>query len=55
MAILSAMINALSCFHPELFELEDAERAARLLGAVVAGATRREEQRSDQHNGGSQR
>jgi citrate synthase len=23
MAILSAMINALSCFHPELFELED--------------------------------
>ncbi|MBK5968917.1 MULTISPECIES: citrate synthase [Thiorhodovibrio] len=26
MAILSAMINALSCFHPELFELEDADR-----------------------------
>jgi citrate synthase len=25
MAILSAMINALSCFHPEIFELEDKE------------------------------
>jgi citrate synthase len=38
MAILSAMINALSCFHPELFELEDAERfrmaAARLISKI---------------------
>ncbi|MBK1732720.1 citrate synthase [Thiococcus pfennigii] len=38
MAILSAMINALSCFHPELFELEDQERfrmaAARLISKI---------------------
>jgi citrate synthase len=38
MAILSAMINALSCFHPELFELEDADRfrvaAARLISKI---------------------
>jgi citrate synthase len=38
MAILSAMINALSCFYPELFELEDPERfrgaAARLISKV---------------------
>ena len=38
MAILSAMINALSCFHPELFELEDQDRfrmaAARLISKV---------------------
>jgi citrate synthase len=38
MAILSAMINALSCFHPELFELEDRERfrmaAARLISKI---------------------
>ena len=38
MAILSAMINALSCFHPELFELEDDERfrlaAARLISKI---------------------
>jgi citrate synthase len=38
MAILSAMINALSCFHPELFELEDEERfrlaAARLISKI---------------------
>ena len=38
MAILSAMINALSCFHPELIELEDAERfrmaAARLISKI---------------------
>ncbi|MEY6433936.1 citrate synthase [Thioalkalicoccus limnaeus] len=38
MAILSAMINALSCFHPELFELEDPERfrmaAARLISKI---------------------
>jgi citrate synthase len=38
MAILSAMINALSCFHPEFFELEDPERfegaAARLISKV---------------------
>ena len=38
MAILSAMINALSCFHPELFELEEAERfrmaAARLISKI---------------------
>jgi citrate synthase len=38
MAILSAMINALSCFYPEIFELEDAERfrmaAARLISKI---------------------
>jgi citrate synthase len=38
MAILSAMINALSCFHPEFFELEDPDRfegaAARLISKV---------------------
>jgi citrate synthase len=38
MAILSAMINALSCFYPELFELEDADRfrmaAARLISKI---------------------
>ncbi len=38
MAILSAMINALSCFHPELIELEDPEQfrnaAARLLSKI---------------------
>ncbi len=38
MAILSAMINTLSCFHPEFFELDDAERfeqaAARLISKV---------------------
>jgi len=38
MAILSAMINALSCFHPHLLEIEDEETfhevAAQLLGKV---------------------
>jgi len=38
MAILSAMINALSCFYPEFLELEDAEHvrmaAARLISKV---------------------
>jgi citrate synthase len=38
MAILSAMINALSCFHPELMELEDEDRfrmaAARLISKI---------------------
>ena len=38
MAILSAMINALSCFHPELLELEDTAQfrvaAARLISKV---------------------
>jgi len=38
MAILSAMLNALSCFYPELFELEDDEQfraaAARLISKV---------------------
>lgn len=38
MAILSAMINALSCFYPELFELEDHDlfqlAAARLISKV---------------------
>jgi citrate synthase len=38
MAILSAMINALSCFHPELLELDDADRfrlaAARLISKI---------------------
>jgi citrate synthase len=38
MAILSAMINALSCFHPQFFELEDdnkfEEAAARLISKV---------------------
>ncbi len=38
MAILSAMINALSCFHPELHELDDAEQfrmaAARLISKI---------------------
>ena len=38
MAILSAMINALSCFHPELLELEDAAQfrmaAARLISKI---------------------
>ncbi|MCF7984700.1 MAG: citrate synthase [Thiohalocapsa sp.] len=38
MAILSAMINALSCFHPELHELEDSdqirEAAARLISKI---------------------
>ena len=38
MAILSAMINTLSCFHPEFFELEDSGRfeqaAARLISKV---------------------
>ncbi len=38
MAILSAMINALSCFYPELFELEDetrlCEAAARLISKI---------------------
>jgi len=38
MAILSAMINALSCFYPELFELEDEKlfqlAAARLISKV---------------------
>ena len=38
MAILSAMINALSCFHPELLELEDATQfrmaAARLISKI---------------------
>ena len=38
MAILSAMINALSCFHPELHELDDDEQfrmaAARLISKI---------------------
>ncbi len=38
MAILSAMISTLSCFHPEFFQLEDSERfeqaAARLISKV---------------------
>ncbi len=38
MAILSAMINALSCFHPEIFELEDEAHfrraAARLISKI---------------------
>jgi citrate synthase len=38
MAILSAMINALSCFHPELLTLDDAsqfrEAAARLISKI---------------------
>jgi citrate synthase len=38
MAILSAMINALSCFHPEMFELDDEDElrhaAARLISKV---------------------
>jgi citrate synthase len=38
MAILSAMINAMSCFHPELMEIEDPESfrnaAARLISKV---------------------
>ncbi len=38
MAILSAMINAMSCFYPELFQLEDHEKfeaaAARLISKV---------------------
>ncbi|MBP7711073.1 MAG: citrate synthase [Gammaproteobacteria bacterium] len=38
MAILSAMINTLSCFHPEFFELEDSSQleqaAARLISKV---------------------
>ncbi len=38
MAILSAMINALSCFHPELHELEDEHQfrhaAARLISKI---------------------
>jgi citrate synthase len=38
MAILSAMINALSCFHPELFELDQKEQirnaAARLISKI---------------------
>ena len=38
MAILSAMINALSCFHPEFYELEDPGKfeaaAARLISKV---------------------
>jgi citrate synthase len=38
MAILSAMINSLSCFYPELFELEDKrlfrEAAARLISKI---------------------
>ena len=38
MAILSAMINALSCFHPEMLELEDKahlmEASARLISKV---------------------
>ena len=38
MAILSAMINSLSCFHPELHELEDATQfrhaAARLISKI---------------------
>jgi citrate synthase len=38
MAILSAMINALSCFHPEFHELEDSdqirEAAARLISKI---------------------
>jgi citrate synthase len=38
MAILSAMINALSCFHPDLLELEDEDHfrlaAARLISKV---------------------
>ena len=38
MAILSAMINALSCFHPELLELDDSEQfrmaAARLISKI---------------------
>jgi len=38
MAILSAMINTLSCFHPEVFALEDPDRfqmaAARLISKV---------------------
>jgi citrate synthase len=38
MAILSAMINALSCFHPELHELEDVTQfrhaAARLISKI---------------------
>jgi len=38
MAILSAMINALSCFHPELHELEDESQfrhaAARLISKI---------------------
>ena len=38
MAILSAMINALSCFHPEFLELEDEDHlqdaAARLISKV---------------------
>jgi citrate synthase len=38
MAILSAMINALSCFHPELYELDDETQfrhaAARLISKI---------------------
>lgn len=38
MAILSAMINSLSCYHPEIMELEDTEKfrmaAARLLSKI---------------------
>lgn len=38
MAMLSAMINALSCFYPEVFELEDAnhlcEASARLISKI---------------------
>jgi citrate synthase len=38
MAILSAMINSLSCFHPELHEIEDEEQfrhaAARLISKI---------------------
>ncbi|MGF1547988.1 MAG: citrate synthase [Thiotrichales bacterium] len=38
MAMLSAMINALSCFYPQLFELDDAshlcEAAARLISKI---------------------
>ena len=38
MAILSAMINSMSCFHPELYELEDEQQfliaAARLISKV---------------------
>ena len=34
MAILSAMINALSCFHPELHELEDASPVPPCGGAA---------------------
>ncbi|KXX66110.1 citrate synthase [Marichromatium gracile] len=36
MAILSAMINALSCFHPELFELEDEQRFRAAAAGLIS-------------------